>query len=359
MKYLKFSLAFFFFAFISCSGDSNDIQPTEQDFPGANPISTDDWLIDTDFIIDAGPGLDGIPALVNPETVFANQIDYVSDDDLIIGISNGTNQLAIPHKILDWHEIVNLDNFGSTLAVVYCPLTGTGIGWNTEINNTITTFGVSGLLYKNNIVPYDRATGSNWSQLTAKCVNGELIGSSPETTVLVELSWGLWKTLYPDSRVLTTNTGHSRQYALYPYGGYRTDNEQFIYPIEPLKNNVPAKERVYVINDEEKAKVYRFSNFEGGKIIRDQFQGKDYLIIGNADFIVSFELDDNTRNFEFTYEFNGSEIIMTDDQNNEWNIFGQALSGPNRSQFLKKSHSGMMSYYFSVESFYEGPEFYE
>ncbi len=359
MKYIKISLAFTLLLFISCSGDSSEIQNSQGTITPQNPTPQNTWLIDPSLIIDAGPGKDGIPALANPETILADQITYLSDDDLVIGISNGTNQIAIPHKILDWHEIVNMDNFGSTLAIVYCPLTGTGIGWNTDINNTITTFGVSGLLYKNNIVPYDRATNSNWSQLRAQCVNGELIGATPETTVLIELSWGLWKKLYPLSRVVSTNTGHSRQYSIYPYGTYKTDNERFIYPIPPLKNNVPAKERVYVINSIDKAKVYRFNSFANGKVIKDQFQGKNYLLVGNSQFIVSFELDETTMNYDFTYDFDNGEIIMTDDQNNEWNIFGQALSGPNRSQLLKKSHSGMMAYYFSVESFYDNPEFYE
>ncbi len=358
MKYIKISLAFCLLLFNSCSGDSSEIQNT-QNTPQTGPTPLNTWLIDPSLIIDAGPGKDGIPALIDPDLIGADQVTYLSDDDLVIGISIGPNQIAIPHKILDWHEIVNMHNFGNTLAVIYCPLTGTGIGWSTSINNSTTSFGVSGLLYKNNIVPYDRATNSNWSQLRGQCVNGELIGSSPETSVLIELTWETWKKMYPTSKVVSTNTGHARQYEVYPYGTYKTDNDRFIFPIPPLKNNIPAKERVYVINSTDKAKVYRFSSFGNGKIIKDQFEGKDYLLIGNSEFIVSFELDDNTMNYDFTYDFNDGEIIMTDDQDNQWNIFGQAISGPNSTEFLKTSHSGMMAYYFSVESFYENPEFYE
>jgi len=358
MKYIKISLAFCLLLLNSCSGDSSEIQNT-QTTPQAGPTPSNTWLIDPSLIIDAGPGKDGIPALINPETISADQITYLSDRDLVIGISNGTNQIAVPHKILDWHEIVNLDNFGTPLAIVYCPLTGTGIIWNTNINNITTSFGVSGLLYKNNIVPYDRVTDSNWSQLRAQCVNGESIGTIPETSVLIELPWGLWKKLYPSSKVVSTNTGHSRQYQIYPYGRYKTDIGGFISPIPPLKHNIHQKERVYVINSTDKAKVYRFSNFGNGKIIKDQFEGKDYLLVGNSEFIVSFELDETTINYDFTYDFNDGEIIMTDDQDNQWNIFGQAISGPNITQLLKTSHSGMMAYYFSVESFYDAPEFYE
>ena len=358
MKYVKIYFALCLTLFISCSGDDSDGLNTLQNETIVNFSGSDVWLIDQNLVIDGGPGKDGIPALINPETIPVDQITYLRDKDLVIGITNGTTQMAIPHKILNWHEIVNLDNFGALIAVIYCPLTGTGIGWNTRINEKITTFGVSGLLYKNNIIPYDRTTKSQWSQLSGQCVNGELLGSTPETLVLIEMSWGLWKQLYPSSKVVSTNTGHNRQYGINPYGTYPIDDGAFLYPIEPLINNIPAKERVYVINSGNKAKVYQFKNFENGKVIKDQFDGKHYVLIGNSEFIVSFELDENTINTDFTYSFNGDEIIMTDDLNNEWNIFGQALSGPSKTQFLKTSHSAMMGYYFSVESFFPNPEFY-
>ena len=358
MKYVNAVLCLILFTSLACSGDTNDIQNDIPDAGGAQPVEESIWLIDKRLVVDGGPGKDGIPALTNPETISAESIAYLQDQDLVIGITNGTNQIAVPHKILDWHEIINMDNFGTTLAIVYCPLTGTGIGWNTTINGQTTTFGVSGLLYKNNIIPYDRATDSNWSQLELQCVNGELTGTIPETTVFPELTWGLWKKLFPDSRVVSTNTGFSRQYSIYPYGDYKSNNDRFIYPIPPLTNNIPSKERVYTIYSGDKAKVYRFQNFENGKIIKDAFDGKDYILIGNSEFIVSFELNETNKELDFSYEFNNTEVIMKDEQNNVWSIFGKAVSGPKKGQFLKTSHTAMMGYYFSVESFYPDAEFY-
>lgn len=346
------------FTSVSCSGDSIDIQNDNPDNGDAQPGGENIWLIDKRMVVDGGPGKDGIPALTNPETVSAENISYLDDEDLIIGITNGSDHIAVPHKILDWHEIINMDNFGAPLAIVYCPLTGTGIGWNTRINGEITTFGVSGLLYKNNLIPYDRATGSNWSQLELQCVNGELIGVFPETTVFPELTWGIWKKIYPGSRVVSTNTGFSRVYSVYPYGDYKSNNDRFIFPIPPLANNIPSKERVYTIYSGDKAKVYRFENFLNGKVFKDQFDGKNYLLVGNSKFILSFELDETNKNLAFSYEFDDTEVIVKDEQNNVWNIFGKALSGPKKGEFLKTSHSAMMGYYFAVESFYQDVEFY-
>ena len=65
------------------------------------------------------------------------------------------NEVKIyPHPILDWHEIIN-DGIGDKkYALTYCPLTGTSLAWDRTINGQETTFGVSGLLYNTNLMPY-------------------------------------------------------------------------------------------------------------------------------------------------------------------------------------------------------------
>ena len=111
-------------------------------------------------------------------------------DDLVIAIQTGEGVKAYSHPVLDWHEIANDElPAGKNLALTYCPLTGTAIGWNNDINGEKTTFGVSGLLYNSNLMPYDRASNSTWSQMSHKCVNGALIGTEIETFHLIEMNF--------------------------------------------------------------------------------------------------------------------------------------------------------------------------
>ena len=98
----------------------------------------------------------------------------MSEVELVVGIVIDGHARAYPHKILDWHEIIN-DKIGNTaFAITYCPLTGTALGWDRTVNGTETTFGVSGLLYNTNLIPYDRLTGSYWSQMLSKSIRGSL-----------------------------------------------------------------------------------------------------------------------------------------------------------------------------------------
>jgi hypothetical protein len=199
--------------------------------PGGNSSQNGEWLIPVSEVRDGGPGKDGIPALSNPKFISLDKVDYFLDNELVIGFVDGDKNRAYPHSILDWHEIVN-DRVGSVdISVTYCPLTGTWICWDRKIIGKVTTFGVSGLLYNSNLIPYDRETDSNWSQIGLQCVNGPLVGTEAVTIGVVETKWGTWKKIYPESKVLSTNTGYNRGYGFYPYGDYRADHAYLLFPV--------------------------------------------------------------------------------------------------------------------------------
>ncbi len=334
----------------SSSSSSEDLGPLQgQDNNNPTPVSLE-WSIPKSEVLDGGPGKDGIPALVNPDLTTIQNITYLSENDLVIGIKNGDDVRAYPHAILDWHEIVNDDLGDVSVAITYCPLTGTGIGWNRVLGGKQTTFGVSGLLYNTNLIPYDRESGSNWSQILNESVNGELIGEKADLIRLFETDWKTWKSLYPNSRVLSNSTGFSRTYGTSPYGDYNTNNERFLFPV-PKDSRLPSKERVHAIVDGADAKTYRFSDFTSNNIIRDTYKGKNYLIVGNTNFIVSFELNGEQTMLDFEYAHDGSELLVVDDEGNEWNIFGEAISGSKAGQFLGNSAS-FMGMWFSIPAFY-------
>ncbi len=263
-----------------------------------NQISGD-WLIPKREIYDGGPGKDGIPALVNPGFTTAAAVDYLIDDDLVIGIRVGAEVRAYPHPILDWHEIVNDDIDSVSLAILYCPLTGSGMAWSRALpNNAITTFGVSGLLYNANLIPYDRATNSNWSQMRLQCVQGALSGKFAATYPLVETTWKTWKEMFPETPVIASKTGYSRPYGTYPYGDYKTD-PLLIFPVSNVDTRLPRKERIHGIIVGDKTKVFRIQSFPDDiGALHDTFNGIDIIVVGSKDknFVVSYErkLSDGT-----------------------------------------------------------------
>ncbi|MEN8230334.1 MAG: DUF3179 domain-containing protein [Bacteroidota bacterium] len=324
--------------------------------------NNDDWSIPRSEIFDGGPGKDGIPALTEPNFIQAAKADYVGEEDLVIGFVNGDVAKAYPHSILDWHEIIN-DRVGDVnISITYCPLTGTGIGWNRDIDGHTTTFGVSGLLYNSNLIPYDRQTDSNWSQMRLDCVNGKMIGTKIETFSLVETTWSTWKEMYPSTTVVSSNTGHNRSYGQYPYGSYRTNDSYLIFPVANEDDRIPNKDRVHGIVASGNAKVYPLTLFgETVAVIQDSFEGEDYVIVGNEteNFAVSYMSDpgDGTS-LSFSAVQDQYPIVMTDSEGNMWDLFGTAVSGPRKGTQLTNARS-FIGYWFSFAAFYPHLSIYE
>ena len=317
-----------------------------------------DWAIPADEVFDGGPGKDGIPSVDSPDFSSSESIDddgFMDDDDLIIGVfRNGLVGKGYPHPILDWHEIVN-DNIGDlNFALTYCPLTGTGVSWNRDINGKTTTFGVSGKLYNTNLMPYDRETDSYWSQLRLDCINGELLNTRIETTQIIETTWATWKKAFPNAVVMNTATGFNRNYNSYPYGDYRTNHNNIIFPVSNMDDRLLAKERVLGVILDNAEKVYSIELFETDRVIFDNIDGIDNVVIGSKadNFIVAFE-DPKMDNLRFVAD--QLPVIAEDDNGNKITLSGKVVEGPSQGIDLVPLNS-FMGYFFAFGTFYEDME---
>ncbi|MDB4583093.1 DUF3179 domain-containing protein [Draconibacterium sp.] len=351
-----FFLSIIFTLFVAGCSEAEMHSSSGNPLPGKPDDSekSSEWLIPENEVRDGGPGKDGIPAIDNPKFISAGEVTYLNDDDLVLGFADGEDIRAYPHKILDWHEIVNDDTPNHSVAVIYCPLTGTGIGWDRVFGDKKTTFGVSGLLYNSNIIPYDRATDSNWSQLLLKSVNGNLKGIRPIIHNLVETSWKTWKTIYPSSKVLSLNTGYNRSYQHYPYGSYKTDGS-LLFPVSNSDPRLQAKERVLTVFVNEKAKAFRFNKLgANNNLIVNEFNGRNLVVAGNktANLMVAFDskLPDGTK-LEFQLIENQLPALLSDNEGNTWDVFGRAIEGPRKGQKLFPVDQ-MMGYWFAFAAFY-------
>ncbi|MGP4050433.1 DUF3179 domain-containing protein [Streptomyces sp. 2A115] len=170
--------------------------------------------------VSGGPGKDGIPSVDRPRFVSARDAGFLADDDPVFGLKYRGEVRAYPQSVLVWHEIVNDTVGGEPLAVTYCPLTGTVIGFSAPPGMPELTFGTTGRLVNSNLLMYDRQTGSEWPQLLGTAISGPLKGKRLDTVPLVWTTWKEWRTAHPDTEVLSTDTGALRSYGSDPYGSY-------------------------------------------------------------------------------------------------------------------------------------------
>ena len=217
--------------------------------------------IPVDDIYDGGPGKDGIPAISHPKFITAKEADrtFLKNDDRILGTVHKGQTKAYPVKILNWHEIVN--DRGSSRVVTYCPLCGTGMVFDTNVNGRELTFGVSGLLYQSDMLLYDHQTESLWSQIKSEAVTGSLMGARLKLLASTHTSWGRWKALHPDTQVLSDNTGYRRNYDRDPYQGYDT-SERLMFGVNATNRKYHPKQKVIGLKLGTASKSYAFSELD-------------------------------------------------------------------------------------------------
>jgi hypothetical protein len=157
---------------------------------------------------------DGIPPLRQPAMITAAQASYLENDNIVFGIEINSDARAYPKRILAWHEMFVDEIGGINFAGVYCTLCGAVILYQTHHNGVQHDLGTSGFLYRSNKLMYDKATQSLWNTTWGEPVIGPLVGQDIrlERSYLVTTNWGEWKRRHPDSKVLSLDTGYSRNY---------------------------------------------------------------------------------------------------------------------------------------------------
>ena len=186
---------------------------------------------------------DAIPAIVDPafapdwsDLEIEIENPYVGDQvlrprleshDTVIGVRIGGTARAYPLKVLNWHEVVN-DELDGPLLVTYCPLCRSGLVAVRRVDGRPSRFGVSGELWRSNLVLYDALTDSRWSQVAATAIRGPMTGTRLELLPSTITTWSEWRTAQPDTVVLRpppeSNTVNGRtsvrDYRRDPYDDY-------------------------------------------------------------------------------------------------------------------------------------------
>lgn len=244
-----------------------------------NGFDVSNASIPADEIFKGGPPRDGIPALSNPKYIDPEEASYLSGKDRVMGVVIEGTPHAYPVGIMNYHEIVNHETDQGQWLISYCPLCGTGMAFDGEVNGKELTFGVSGLLYNSDLLMYDRQTESLWSQIEGRAVSGPLKGTELELMPSQLTTWRAWREQHPETRVLSRNTGHQRDYDSTPYGNYEESKTVF-FPIRERDDRYHPKAWVIGLTSGDKARAWPFKELEatGQETIRDTFNGRSVVV---------------------------------------------------------------------------------
>ncbi len=195
----------------------------------------------------------------------------MADEEVVIGVEFDGDARAYPVRIMNWHEIVNHTVGNRKISLTYCPLTASGVAYDaTDIE-----FGNSGALYNNNnMVMYDRGSRSLWSQMRANAIAGNAVPAGIDLVPVFQGTWAAWKAMYPESQVLTRNTGFIRDYTgdIYIDRGYTTNNQIWLAQSPAIDERYHPKEMVLGLLSDTHTKAYPFSTLVEEPVVNDSFE---------------------------------------------------------------------------------------
>ncbi|UCC94547.1 MAG: DUF3179 domain-containing protein [Candidatus Omnitrophota bacterium] len=224
-------------------------------YAALDEFDTSNNIINTDKIVSGGPRKDDIPAILKPRFAFGKAALFMKDDDLVVGVSFMDEAKAYPIKVLNWHEIVNDTLGGASIAVSWCPLTRSGIVFVRQVGKNILKLGVSGLLYNSNLVMYDTLTHSLWPQLSQGAVTGKFSGHTLKVLPSMVATWREWRVKFPNTTVLSPDTGFIRDYVRDPYEAYHASSKA-MFAIDSLDSRLPPKTVVIGVEIDGVSKAY-------------------------------------------------------------------------------------------------------
>jgi hypothetical protein len=301
-----------------------------------------------------GPPPDGIPPIDNPVMMPATEVDFLVDTEPVVAIEVNGEARAYPIQILLWHEIVNDDIGGIPVTVTYCPLCNSALAYERTItlSNSDTTetelildFGTSGLLLNSSLVMYDRQTETLWSHFTADAVHGQLVGTRLRILPVAMTAWATWREAHPDGLVLSTETGHEREYGQNPYPGYDTSTTPFLFQGE-IDGRLTAMTRIAGITlgpDADAASLaIPLITLTQDLIVQTSLAGTEILVWWVPGTNSVLNLHDIALSKDvgsvgvFSPIVNGQSLrfsptgqTFTDDRTGSvWNPLGQAIQGP-------------------------------
>lgn len=205
-----------------------------------------------------------------------------------------------------------------------------------EVNGKALELGVSGKLYKDALVMFDRETGTLWTQVDGKALRGPLLGSRLTEVPAVQTTWKAWKKLHPDTLVLQKPgpLGGSN------YEGYFRDPSKRGLSGTRGDERLGGKDKIIGVHEAGDAVAIPQSFLEKRTVVQFSLAGKPV--------VATYAPDEKTpavyravvegRTLSFRARKRGGQTVIEDAETRSvWSpLEGKAISGPLAGKLLER-----------------------
>ncbi len=198
----------------------------------------------------------------------------------------------------------------------------------------VLSFGVTGKLWKDSMVMYDRETGSTWSHVTGEAMAGPLQGQTLKPVPALMTTWAHWKRLYPGGKVLAKRPGlFGPSRTANVYQGYFADESRLgIFGTRNPDVVLPGKEFVLGVTAGGERVAYAFRRLSRRPLVNDTAKGEPVVVVFSAEDATAAAFSRRARGRTLTFanlrHHDGVWVIDDRETGSTWRAFeGRAVAG--------------------------------
>lgn len=310
-------------------------------------------------VVPGGVRIEGIPSLDFPPMVAAEGAAYLKNDEDVFGLEIDGEARAYPLRFLDWHEMLNDDVGGRSVALSYCTLCGSGVLYDTGPAGEGRRFATSGLLYRSNKLMFDRESRTLWSNLYGEPVIGSL-ASEPDAHRLTVLpmtrtTWGEWRRRHPGTMVVALTKAlkkEGRKFGFDYRPGKANDARRGVsFPVWKKDGALAPETEIYTLRLDGAVRAYPLDRLPASGLVHDTVGGQPILLIFDAESgaVRAYRRDQETFRFR-----DDGELVSEDER--VWSVQEDGLvSDPLRHERLP----GHFAFWFGWYAFFPQTEIYD
>jgi hypothetical protein len=310
---------------------------------------------------DAGAERTQIPSLINPKLARRGTPDiaYLTLSDRVIGFMFNGQPVAIPHKFLWHHEVVNMEIPGEAITVTYSPLTGSSAVYN-RTPSGLGPLTISNYVLHSGLVLEDEGESLRPQMATvASC--GSSDGSLLARVPFEERTLGSWIQQHLDTWVASSATGLDILYTLFPHGSNYRDpaNTTLIYPVRGgVDPRRPPKELTFGIRSGTGGVAFSLTQLDQLRgainvvvsVANAELDGQPVAVFWNAaaQAATAYVAEANGQRLHFELVDGQRQDVET---GSVWNFAGQAVLGPMAGAELEPIADTITAYWFAWAAF--------
>ncbi len=250
----------------------------------------------------------------HPKYVDWSTAGDTASNEYVLVFKAGNQVFVYPHFAMHVEAVNDIKN-NIPFAITYCPQTGSGIAVQRVYGKDTLLLAASGYLYLDNLMPWDSISGSVFSQMLLKGVQGPMDGMEFRTLPLVQIKRYKAFKAFPDAQIFESNCKACLD-------SFRYEANQ-----RSISRGLPGELRFGILGLKGVA-TFSYSSFADSVSIKSYLS---YIVTGSEKdgFIMAFQ-----KSYTMTAVQNQFPIIMQDDAGSLWDIFGEAISGPHKGEKL-------------------------